>query len=200
VRALSTGASGSIFHQLTPEGSLPYSQKPATRPILSQINPIHTTPYFCSIHYSIIPLSTPRSSLPFRFHDQNFVRIFHPLMRATCFQISPSLDLITQKIFGEANCEPHHCAMFSILLLLSVSYAYRDTLLSTLFTNLSIFVLSLGWETTNTLRKSFTQAWKGWRQVKAPHTHEKSIVSTLWGECSWFPLDMPGGPKDRLTC
>jgi len=49
--------------------------------LLSQKNPVHTfPPCFPSIYFCIIFQSTPRSSMwprPFRFSNQNFVRIFH---------------------------------------------------------------------------------------------------------------------------
>jgi len=46
------------------QGSLPCSQEPATAPILSQMDPVHTFPtYFPNIHSNIIYLSTPTFSL-----------------------------------------------------------------------------------------------------------------------------------------
>jgi hypothetical protein len=73
-------------------------------PILGQRNPVHTfPPYFPKIHFNIIFLSTFRSStwsLPFRFSDQNFIRISCPIC-ATC-PAHLVLDLMILIIFGEA--------------------------------------------------------------------------------------------------
>jgi hypothetical protein len=53
---------------MEPDGPLPYSQEPATRPYPE---PVYTfPPYFHVTHFNIIFPSTPRSSdwlLPFRF-------------------------------------------------------------------------------------------------------------------------------------
>ena len=65
---------------MEPEGSLPRSQVPATRPYLSQFDPVHTpTSHFLEIHLNIILPSTPRSpkwSLSLRFPHQNRVYAF----------------------------------------------------------------------------------------------------------------------------
>jgi hypothetical protein len=57
-------------------------------PILSQINPKHMPQsYFSTIHFSIILLSTSKSSersLYFRFSKRNFVSISHFCLRGTC--------------------------------------------------------------------------------------------------------------------
>jgi hypothetical protein len=54
---------------------------PPMVPIVSHMHPVHTFPsYFYEIRSNIILTSTPRSSewsLPFRFHDQNFVCTSH---------------------------------------------------------------------------------------------------------------------------
>jgi len=48
---------------MEPDGSLPCSQEPATGPILSQMNQVHTFPhYFPKIHCNITFPSTPRFS------------------------------------------------------------------------------------------------------------------------------------------
>jgi hypothetical protein len=45
------------------EGSLPCSQEPSTRPIMGQINPIHTIPsYLSKIHFNIVHPPTAWSS------------------------------------------------------------------------------------------------------------------------------------------
>jgi hypothetical protein len=55
------------------ESSLPCSQELATCPIPIQPNPIHNfASYFPKIHSTIIFLSMPRYSPPFRFLDQSF--------------------------------------------------------------------------------------------------------------------------------
>jgi hypothetical protein len=74
-------------------------------PVLSQMHPVHTfPPYFPKIHSNIILSSTTRSSewsLPFRFSDQNFVRISH-LSRACYIPTHLILiDFVTLIIFGE---------------------------------------------------------------------------------------------------
>jgi hypothetical protein len=50
-------------HFMQPEVSLPCAQQPATCPILSQMNPVHTFPfYFLNIHYKSILSSKLTSS------------------------------------------------------------------------------------------------------------------------------------------
>jgi hypothetical protein len=70
---------------------------PPQVPILSQMHPVCTfPPYFPKIHSNITFLFTPTSSkwsLPFRFSDQNFVRISH-LSLSTCQAHLILLDLI----------------------------------------------------------------------------------------------------------
>jgi hypothetical protein len=48
---------------MEPEGSLPYLQEASLVPVLGQINPIHTFPFYLSkIHFNIVHPPTPRSS------------------------------------------------------------------------------------------------------------------------------------------
>jgi len=64
-------------------------------PIMSQMNPIHTfPPYFSKFHSNIILQTMPMSSewsLPFRFSDQNFLRISH--LTHACYMLRPSRPL-----------------------------------------------------------------------------------------------------------
>jgi hypothetical protein len=87
---------------IEPEGSLPYSQKPATGPILSQLNPVRPIdPHLPKVH--LLP-PAPRSSqwpLTFAPPNQNPVNISPLPIRATCPAHLILLDLITLTIFGE---------------------------------------------------------------------------------------------------
>jgi len=90
---------------MEPKDSLPCSQQPTIGSYLSQMNPVHNLPpYFPKIHSNIIFSFTPRfskSSLPFRFSDQNCVCIFHFPTCATCPATHVLLNSITGIIFGE---------------------------------------------------------------------------------------------------
>jgi len=63
------------------------NNSPPLAPTPSQLHPFHNSPYYFSkSHSHIIFPSTPRStewSLPFRFTDQNFVRIYNLSHAAT---------------------------------------------------------------------------------------------------------------------
>jgi hypothetical protein len=80
-------------------------KSPPPVPIPIQMNPIHIfPPYFSKIHFNIIISSKPRSSewsLPFRLPNQNFVRVCHLPMLATCSTHLSRLDLIILIRFGE---------------------------------------------------------------------------------------------------
>jgi hypothetical protein len=84
--------------------------------ILGHFNSGHTLPsYLRSISNIIVPC-TPKSSrlsFPFRFSEQNFIRISH---------LSSAIHLITLIIFSEAySYEAPHYAVFSIFLQLAHS-------------------------------------------------------------------------------
>jgi hypothetical protein len=84
---------------MDPEGSLSYSKQPATGPYPKPDESIpHSPHYFSKIHANIILPSTPRSSglpLPFKFSDQNVVRISH--LSHTCYMLAhlTVFDLLT---------------------------------------------------------------------------------------------------------
>jgi len=65
---------------------------PPLLPVLSQMNPVHTLPYyFAKIHAIIIIPSTPSSSelsVPFRFSDQNLLYISY--LSHACYMLLPS--------------------------------------------------------------------------------------------------------------
>jgi hypothetical protein len=92
-------------HFTEPEGSLPCSQEPATVPILSQMNPVHTTPsYFSKIHLNIIFPPTSRYfywSRSFWLSHQNPICISLRPMHATCPAHITRLDSIILVILGE---------------------------------------------------------------------------------------------------
>jgi hypothetical protein len=64
---------------MQPEGSLPWSQEPATGRCPETNGPVHNFPqYLFKIHFNLILPSTSvssKSSLLFRLFDQNFVFI-----------------------------------------------------------------------------------------------------------------------------
>jgi hypothetical protein len=76
---------------MDPEGSLPWSQKPATVPIQSHMNPVHSLrPYSFKIHFNIILPSMSRTSVwspPFRPSIQELVLIF--LLPHACYTPCP---------------------------------------------------------------------------------------------------------------
>jgi hypothetical protein len=90
---------------MKPEGSLPYSQVPATclYPEPTQSSP-YPTSHFLKIHLNIILPSTPgcpQWSLSLRFPHQNPVYAYFLPIRAT-FPAHPILlDFITSTIVGE---------------------------------------------------------------------------------------------------
>jgi len=75
---------------MEPESSLHNS--PPLDPILSQMNPVHTSPSCCpKNHSNIIHSSTTTSSewsLPFRFSDQNLLCLYH--LYHLCYMPRPS--------------------------------------------------------------------------------------------------------------
>jgi hypothetical protein len=89
------------------ESSLPCSQERATGPYLGQMHPVHNfSLYFPKIHSNIILPCTPRSSgwsLPFRFSNQNIVRIISSPPCVLHARPPHPLYLITLIIFGEAS-------------------------------------------------------------------------------------------------
>jgi len=102
---------------------------PPLVPILNHMHLVYNLPsYFPKIHSNIIFPSTTRfskRSLPFRFSDQNIVRLSHPSY--VCYMSRPShiLDLITLIIFSEAfKLRTPHCAVFSILPFLPTLHFY----------------------------------------------------------------------------
>jgi hypothetical protein len=101
-----------------PKGSLPCSQEPATGPILSEMNLLHTfPPYFPKVHSNIIFSCTCRRStwsLPFRFNDQNFVHIS---------RLSQVRGLIyVRHDFTSANCHSSQSTLSSTLTHVSFWY------------------------------------------------------------------------------
>jgi len=81
---------------MEPEGSYRVYNSPKPVPIPNRINPVHATPNFLKIHFNIILLSRPGSSmlsLSFRFPQQN------PVYTSLCAPDHLIFDLITRKIF-----------------------------------------------------------------------------------------------------
>jgi hypothetical protein len=120
-------------------------KSPPLVPILRHMHPVHSfPPSFFKIHFYIILQSMPRSSewpLTFRFSDQNFVRISHLPVRATCTAHLILLDLITlvklsetYKLRSSLLCIPLQPPATSSLLAPNIR-------LSTLFTGKTCFVI-----------------------------------------------------------
>ena len=82
---------------------------PPPLPILSQINPVHTTAsHFLNILLNIILPSRPGSPqwcLSLRFPHRNPVHVLPSPIRATCHAQLILLDFITRTILGEASCK-----------------------------------------------------------------------------------------------
>jgi hypothetical protein len=80
---------------MEPGSSLPFSQEQPLFPVLRHMNLVHNSPpYFYKIHCNINFPSTSRSSelpLPFRFSDQNFIRISN--FSNTCYISSHLIPL-----------------------------------------------------------------------------------------------------------
>jgi hypothetical protein len=78
---------------------------PPLVPILSQINPVHTTPsYLPKIHFNIIhspPSWSSKRSLSFWFSHDNLHGVLFSPIRAICPAHLILLDLIIVIIFGE---------------------------------------------------------------------------------------------------
>jgi hypothetical protein len=77
---------------MEPEGSLLYSQEPATGPFLSQINPVHTfQPYFPKTH-SNLRLGLPSGLFSSGFPTRILYAVSVSPMRATCPTPLPRFD------------------------------------------------------------------------------------------------------------
>ena len=89
---------------MEPEGSLPQSQVPATFPILSHLDPVHTpTSHFLKIYITIILPSTPGSpkwSVSLSFPNRNPVYASPSPTRAT-LPAHLFLDFITRTMGEE---------------------------------------------------------------------------------------------------
>ena len=128
---------------MEPEGSLPYSQGPATCPYPGPDQSSRCpSSHFLKIHLNIILPSTPRSSkwsLSFRFPHQN-----PPLpIRATCptYLILP--ELINRTILGEEYRSLNHSLCSSLHSTVTSSLLGPNILLNSLFSNTLILRSSL---------------------------------------------------------
>jgi len=94
------------------EGSLSYSQQPATVSILSQMNTIHSLMrYFCKIDVDISLPSTTRSSelpLPFRFPSKIlYAFLMSHVCQMSCPSHTPWLDN-PNNIWSGLRTKSHH--------------------------------------------------------------------------------------------
>jgi hypothetical protein len=88
-----------LLPTVKPEGSLPCSQKHASGHYPDQVSSVHTLkPYCFKINFNIILLHMlrfPKSSLPFRFSEYNFVCMLHifPTHLIFCFITQLTADV-----------------------------------------------------------------------------------------------------------